>query len=87
MVVIEIGKHYLCYIILHIQMHYLRKNPSGEINLNFDNMTGKMMRDKVRSLIIIRNYLLNLIMCNPFCSYRNTMYRELLLRQRDTALI
>ena len=30
-------------------MHYLHKNPSGEIKLNFDTMTDKMMRDKVHN--------------------------------------
>ena len=30
-------------------MHYLHKNPSGEIKLNFDTMTDKMMRDKVQN--------------------------------------
>ena len=29
------------------QMFYLHKNPSGEIELNFDSMTSKMMQDKV----------------------------------------
>ena len=30
-------------------MFYLHKNPGGEIELNFDNMTSKMMQDKVRN--------------------------------------
>ena len=51
MAIIETGKIILiCVLILHIQMHYLHKNPSGEIELNFDDITDKMMRDKVSSL-------------------------------------
>ena len=66
-------------------MHHLHKNPSGEIKLNFDTVTDKMMRDKVQNEKLLAEYSCN--PQNPFYWCRNLARIEVHLKPKGTALM